>query len=106
LSQLEVAHAFNRPDVDTFMDEVNADQWAEWEAYFTLRPIGFRAVTIQTARLAWAAIQPHCRKSLKESDFALHPAGNVHSDAVQRARFEAFAVQVEIREQMQAQLAG
>jgi hypothetical protein len=27
-----------RPDVDSFLDEMTAEQWAEWQEYFDLEP--------------------------------------------------------------------
>ena len=89
---LEVAHAFGRPDVEQFLDEIAADQLDEWAAYFALRPPGFRATSMMTARLAWAAVQPHTKRRVAEADFALQPCSGVHDNRAQRARFEALSI--------------
>lgn len=47
---------------------------------------------MQTARLAWATVQPHSKRRVVEGDFALNPCGNVHDDAAQRARVEALSI--------------
>lgn len=98
---MRVAKAFNRPDVDQFMDELDADQYAEWCDFFQLEPTGWQAIQMAVARLTWAVIQPHSKKKLKERAFLLKTsAAAVVSDKVEKIRWQAAAISSQIRERI------
>ena len=97
---MEIALEFCRHDVDAFLDEIDHDAFEEWEAYFILRPPGWRALNMATARLSYVMAQTHSSKTVFESNFELKPAGNLFSAAVQAARAQAHAIRSGIRERL------
>lgn len=78
------------------MAEMPADQFAEWQAFFTLEPTDWPALNMVATRLSWLMVQLQARKRLREDDYVLRPASNVHSEAAERARLEAMAVREEV----------
>ena len=42
MSQLSVAHKFLRADVDTFLDEIDAELYQEWQDFFLIQSGGYR----------------------------------------------------------------
>lgn len=98
---MEMALAFGRHDVDRFLHEIDNDDFDEWQAFFVLRPTGWNATNLQTARLAYAAVQPHTRKKVDESKFLLRPGGHIKSLAEQKAGWEAAAISSRVRERIE-----
>lgn len=96
MQAMAVALAFRRFDVDAFLEEIADDQLDEWRAYFTLEPQGWQATRIATTRISYMLAQTHSRKRLRERDYDIRIGGNLNGPAVERARFEAFAIRQEI----------
>jgi hypothetical protein len=53
-SALRLAAHFLRPDVDQFLSELTADQFAEWEAFFSLEEAGGLRDDLRAAKIVCA----------------------------------------------------
>jgi hypothetical protein len=102
MNDLRVASHFQRPDVDAFIDEIDAEQWAEWSDFLLLEPQGWQALRIAIQRLSYMLAATHSTKRVKERDYAIEIGGNMHSAEADRARWEAMS----IRHTMQGEDSG
>ena len=88
---MRMAFAFRRHDVDEFLADIDADQYAEWEAFFAFEPWGWPAVQIVARRISWALFQSRRRDKtvLDEGIFGLKTnAESAPNPALQRMREE------------------
>jgi hypothetical protein len=95
---MRLALLFGRPDVDDFLADLDADQFAEWAAFLAVEPAGWPALSLITTRLGYLLAQTHSSSKLRERDFELRPAAGVHDDATERARWDAYAIRSEVAE--------
>lgn len=92
--------AFGRPDVDTFLSEIDHDAYEEWCAFFAIEPQGWNATNIQTARLSYMLALVNSdqsgQKRLRERDFLLRVGTNDRDPEVEKARWEAHSIRSRI----------
>jgi hypothetical protein len=96
-----VALAFGRHDVDAFLDEIPHQQLQEWFEYFNENPHGWAATNLLIRRVCYTIAQASSPKKLREDAFGVRftrPASN----AVEKARLEAFAIRQQISEAKRA----
>jgi hypothetical protein len=92
MDALRVAHAFRRPDVDAFLDEIDAEQYAEWLAFFQLEPQDWQATRIAIRRLSFMQAMCAGAKKPRERDYDVVLGDNLRSPENERARWEAMSV--------------
>lgn len=66
---MRMALAFRRHDVDAFLSSFDADDYAEWQSFFALEPIGWPAVQMIVRRIVWAIFQRGRSKLMDEMPF-------------------------------------
>lgn len=89
---MRLALAFGRPDVDGLLGELTHEQYREWIDFLTLEPHGWQAARIMTQRLSYITAQVQSRKRLKPEQFDIKVAANIHSEATDKARWEAMSI--------------
>lgn len=89
---MRLALAFGRPDVDGLLGELTHEQYREWIDFITLEPQGWQAIRMMTQRLSYMIAQAQTKKRLKPEQFDIKIAANIHSEATERARWEAMSV--------------
>lgn len=93
---MRVAHAFGRADVDRFAGEIDHEQWAEWEVYFSTEPTGWQATSLMIRRLTWSIFQAQSSKRLRERDYEMRFTAPATGARVASARAEAAAIRSRI----------
>lgn len=93
MQAMRLALAFRRPDVDTLLAELDADQFAEWTAFMQLEPQGWQATNLVQARLGYLIVG---NPKAKERKFLMRMEGGGDGGATESARLEAFAIRQNI----------
>lgn len=100
MKQLRLAERCGRlNDVEGWLDEIDADAYAELEAFDELQPAGWEAIRIATRRLSYIVAVSGGAKKLGERHFDIVIGGALKSDAEKSARWEAFAIRAEFEQQ-------
>lgn len=106
MNALDVAFAFGRVDVDQFLEEIDADQFAEWSAFFAMRPQGWSAINQQTAHITYAIAQAKSAKKLRFADFLIRPCANIVDPIVQAAIGKAAALKLKVAQTIRSRRRG
>lgn len=93
---MRLALAFGRPDVDGLLAELTHEQYREWINFLTLEPHGWQATRLMTQRLSYITAQAQSRKRLRPEHFDIKVAANIHSEATEKARWEAMSIRQNI----------
>ena len=94
---MRIALAFRESDVDGFLENITADQYAWWQAFFALEPIGWPAMQMIVRRLVWSIFQRGRQKVVPELPFktaaeaALTPEQQRIRAEIQSAKWDARA---------------
>jgi len=93
---MRLALAFGRPDVDGLLGELTHEQYREWIDFLTLEPQGWQAIRLMTQRLGYLIAQVQSKRKLKYKHFDIQVAANIHSEATDKARWEAMSIRQSI----------
>lgn len=99
MDAMRLALLFNRVDVDAFIEEMDAETYAEWLAFLSLEPQGWQADRIGIQRLSFMMALSAGSKNAKERDFAIDIGENLRSEEAERARWEALSIRKGIEAQ-------
>jgi hypothetical protein len=92
--QHRLALLFGRHDVESFLNEIDADQYQHWLDYLAVEPQGWHGLQHVIRRLSYFVAQVNSRKRLKEKDFELSlvPFDPARKARLDRARLEAMSI--------------
>lgn len=80
-----------------FLDEIDRDQYLEWEAFFALEPQGWHAINRAQARISTMIALTRGKKRVRERDLIIEnkPPSSERNEAL---RLKAFEIRQKIQQ--------
>jgi hypothetical protein len=89
---------------DAMLAEMTVAEFEDWQTIYGIDPWGEERDDLRMARIVWAALRPHYKRSIRERDFVLKFSTSREADAAQyrqraHQRYGMIAAAMERQEQ-------